>query len=96
MENNTQTLIDPAKIRNKWVEFDDRPLSMYQENAQMTERVYWGYKREYSFGLMNVGTPCNTKCFYCSQYWNPPDVIIAYPQWLTMDEIKHFLTFVPN
>ena len=95
LENNT-SLIDPAQIRNKWIDFEGVPLSMYQENAQMTERVYWGYKREYSFGLVNVGTPCNTKCFYCSQYWNPPDVIIAYPQWLTMDEIKHFLTFVPN
>ena len=96
MENGTNTLIDPAKIRNKWVEADGVPMSMYQENTQMTEKVYWGYKREYSLGLVNIGTPCNTKCFYCSQYWNPPDVIIAYPQWLTMDEIKHFLTFVPK
>jgi hypothetical protein len=69
---------------------------MYEENTQMTEQVYWAYKREYSFKLMNVGTPCNTKCFYCSQYWNPPDLIIAYPKWLTFDEIKHFLTFVPE
>ncbi len=95
IKTNTD-FIDPAKIRNKWEDFQGVPLSMYQENTEMTERVYWGYKREYSFGLVNVGTPCNTKCFYCSQYWNPPDVIIAYTQWLTMDEIKHFLEFVPN
>tara|TARA_Y100001963_G_scaffold153367_1_gene240000 strand:+ start:842 stop:2089 length:1248 start_codon:yes stop_codon:yes gene_type:complete len=96
MENSTHTIIDPTQIRNKWVKVDGVPMSMYQENTQMTERVYWGFKREYSLGLVNIGTPCNTKCFYCSQYWNPPDVIIAYPQWLTMDEIKHFLTFVPK
>ncbi len=96
MENSTHTLVDPAKIRNKWVKVDGVPMSMYEENTQMTEQVYWAYKREYSFKLMNVGTPCNTKCFYCSQYWNPPDLIIAYPKWLTFDEIKHFLTFVPE
>jgi hypothetical protein len=94
MSNDTS--INPVEIKNKWVKVDGVPMSMYQENAQMTERVYWAYKREYSFKLMNVGTPCNTKCFYCSQYWNPPEIIIAYPKWLTFDEIKHFLTFVPE
>jgi len=89
-------MINPTQIRNKWVDFEGAPLSMYQENTEMTERVYWGYKREYSFGLMNVGTPCNTKCFYCSQYWNPPDLLVTYGSWLSMDQIKHFLSFVPS
>ena len=93
MENNI--LINPEEIRNKWMNVDGVPLSMYT-NDEMTDKVYWGYKREYGFGLMNVGTPCNTKCFYCSQYWNPPEIIIVYGNWLTMDEIKHFLTFVPD
>ena len=92
---SNDTLINPAEIKNKWVKVDGVPLSMYT-NDEMTDKVYWGYKREYGFGLVNVGTPCNTKCFYCSQYWNPPEIIIVYGNWLTLDEIKHFLTFVPD
>ena len=92
---SNDTLINPTEIKNKWVKVDGVPLSMYT-NDEMTDKVYWGYKREYGFGLVNVGTPCNTKCFYCSQYWNPPEIIIVYGNWLTLDEIKHFLTFVPD
>ena len=83
------------ELRNRWTKVDGVNLSMYTED-KMSEQVYWGFKREYSFGLVNVGTPCNEKCFYCSQYWNPPDLVIAYGNWLTMEEIKHFLTFVPD
>ena len=85
--------------RNIWTDVNGEKLSMWTgEELPMSEdsKAYWGYKREYGFGLMNVGTPCNTKCFYCSQYWNPPEIIIVYGNWLTMDEIKHFLTFVPD
>jgi hypothetical protein len=83
--------------RNTWTEVDGVKLSMYTgEKLSDSDRAYWGYKREYGFGLMNVGTPCNTKCFYCSQYWNPPDLLVTYGSWLTMDQIKHFLKFVPD
>jgi len=83
------------ELRNRWSKVDDVNLSMYTGD-KMSEKAYWAFKREYSFGLVNVGTPCNEKCFYCSQYWNPPNLVIAYGNWLTMEEIKHFLTFVPD
>ena len=83
------------ELRNRWTKVDDVNLSMYTGD-KMSEKAYWAFKREYSFGLVNVGTPCNEKCFYCSQYWNPPDLVVSYGGWLTMEEIKHFLTFVPD
>ena len=85
--------------RNTWTDVNGEKLSMWTgEKLPMSDdsKAYWGYKREYSFGLMNVGTPCNTKCFYCSQYWNPPDLLVTYGSWLSMDQIKHFLSFVPS
>jgi len=83
------------ELRNRWTKVDDVNLSMYTGD-KMSEKAHWAFKREYSFGLVNVGTPCNEKCFYCSQYWNPPDLVVSYGGWLTMEEIKHFLTFVPD
>jgi len=83
------------ELRNRWTKVDDVNLSMYTGD-KMSEKARWAFKREYSFGLVNVGTPCNEKCFYCSQYWNPPDLVVSYGGWLTMEEIKHFLTFVPD
>ena len=72
------------ELRNRWTKVDDVNLSMYTGD-KMSEKAYWAFKREYSFGLVNVGTPCNEKCFYCSQYWNPPDLVVSYGGWLTME-----------
>ena len=69
-------------------------MSMFT-GEEMSEEVYRGYKREYSYGMMGVGSPCNTKCFYCTQYWNPPNMIPNFGNWLTIEQIKHFMEYLP-
>jgi len=69
---------------------------MRKPQVGMKKQIYDLYKREYQYGALNVGSKCNTTCFYCSQYWNPPDLLPSYKGFLTIDEIKHFLTFVPD
>jgi len=59
-------------------------------------RVYNAFKRDFKFGLLNVGSKCNLRCAYCSQFSNPPNLLLNYNGWLTLEETKHFLQFVPN
>jgi len=62
----------------------------------MTEKVYTAYYNEYQHGMVNFGSQCNVKCFYCTQYYNPPDLHIPYNSFLTVDEIKSLLTVAPK
>jgi hypothetical protein len=62
----------------------------------MAKEVYSAYCRSYSTGDISVGTPCNLHCFYCSQLHNPPDLIPSYNKFLTLDEVRHFLSFAPQ
>lgn len=61
---------------------------------KMSEEVYQACKKEYKYGTVYVGSPCNLKCFYCSEFWNPPGLIPDPGGFLTVDEVKHFLTYV--
>ena len=63
---------------------------------KMSDDVYNACVKEYKYGTVYVGSPCNLKCFYCSEFWNPPNLIPDHGGFLTIDEIKHFLTFVSD
>ena len=65
-------------------------------DGRLPDQVYDAYKREFTNGVVNAGTKCNLRCFYCSQEFNPPNLVPDYREFLTVEEIKHFLSFVPN
>jgi len=56
--------------------------------------MYAAYKKDFQNGIISVGDVCNANCFFCSQKWNPPGVIKRLGRFLTMDEIKHFTTYL--
>lgn len=67
-----------------------------KEDTKMSDKIREAYEMEYSYGTVNVGSKCNRACFYCSQYWNPEDLVPNYNGYITLDEIKEFLKLVPN
>jgi pyruvate-formate lyase-activating enzyme len=67
-----------------------------EEDTCMTDRIYNAYELEYKRGAVNVGSKCNRACFYCSQFWNPADLMPNYNGYLTLDEVKNFLKLVPD
>ena len=54
-----------------------------EEDTTMSDRIYDAYRVEYSRGAVNVGSKCNRACFYCSQYWNPADLMPNYNGYLS-------------
>jgi|TARA_Y100000310_G_scaffold321954_1_gene380337 hypothetical protein len=68
----------------------------FGQKSDLNGKVHEAFKREYSCGIINLGSVCNLSCFYCSQYFNPPDLVLNQNRFLTMDEIKYFLGLVSN
>jgi len=54
------------------------------------------YAREFSVGVVNFGSKCNLKCFYCSQEHNPRDINPQTVNFLSVDKIKKYLELVPE
>jgi len=67
-----------------------------KEDTKMSDTIRTAYEMEYGYGTVNVGSKCNRACFYCSQYWNPEDLVPNYNGYITLNEIKEFLKLVPN
>ena len=62
----------------------------------MPSNLHDAFKRAYARGYLSVGSKCNLKCFYCTRKWNPEGLLLWYNDFLTVDEVKHFLSFVPD
>jgi MoaA/NifB/PqqE/SkfB family radical SAM enzyme len=62
----------------------------------MDERTRKAYELEYSRGAVNVTSKCNRACFYCSQFWNPAELMPDFADYLPFEVIKKNLKLIPD
>lgn len=67
-----------------------------RHSINLPEDIYEAYKKDFQMDILTVGNVCSANCTFCSQKWNPPNIIRDLRRFLTVEEIKHFVSAYSN